>query len=410
MTTRLLLLAGSSGMERVPQRPDPEDARWFEPLHVRDERGARGRIAAQVAAGADVVVAPTWLTHRRALLPLGETRQARAWTAAAIGVARDGVEVGLELRVERLANGTERAASELWRSRPVPLVAASLPSLDEAPEPGEGRLLPREAASARDYRDQAGLLADAGPDLLLVEGQRSRSELRVASDEAMSTGLPSWVALAGPLTPADPEDDLAEWRASAGTGRLLLPLPVAAATGAIEHAGEGWGGLVGSGASAADDAARWLEAGATVIGLLDAAAPERLERLRTTIDTQERAELEAHERMSLRWHHHVARGVSMAPGGPALWLGSAPTAPLPSGFDWLVVDDDELPRLPRNRYRLIIDPAGTGERAATLGALLELGGIIALRVSGTLQGAAQLRLLWLDEELDPPLAILRREA
>ncbi len=55
---------------------------------------ARERIAAQVAAGADVVVAPTWLTHRRALLPLGETRRAAAWTADAVRVAREAVEIG----------------------------------------------------------------------------------------------------------------------------------------------------------------------------------------------------------------------------------------------------------------------------------------------------------------------------
>ena len=57
---------------------------------------ARERLAAQLTAGADVVVAPTWLTHRRALLPVGETRQARAWTAAAVRVAREAIEIGLE--------------------------------------------------------------------------------------------------------------------------------------------------------------------------------------------------------------------------------------------------------------------------------------------------------------------------
>ena len=69
MADRVLLLAGSVGPERIPARPDADDADWYLPPHVRDEDAARERIAAQIVVGADVVVAPTSLTHRRAQLP-----------------------------------------------------------------------------------------------------------------------------------------------------------------------------------------------------------------------------------------------------------------------------------------------------------------------------------------------------
>ena len=147
MADRVLLIAGSVGPERSPARPDPDDADWYLPLHLRDERAARERIASQVALGADVVVAPTWLTHRRALLPLGETRRATAWTASAVRVAREAVEIGLEHREEALADVPE---DDVRRGRPRPLVAASLPALDDEPEAATGRLLPHEAATARD--------------------------------------------------------------------------------------------------------------------------------------------------------------------------------------------------------------------------------------------------------------------
>ena len=137
MTERVLLLAGSVGPERVPSRRDPEQTDWYLPLHVRDAQAARERLAGQVTVGADAVVAPTWLTHRRALLPLGETRRAGAWTAAAVRTAREAVEIGLERRQEALAGVPE---DDVRRGRPATLVAASLPALDDAPESEGGRL------------------------------------------------------------------------------------------------------------------------------------------------------------------------------------------------------------------------------------------------------------------------------
>jgi len=397
MAERRLLLAGSVGPERIPVRRDRDEADWFKPPHVRHEQAARDRIAGQVAAGADVVLAPTWLTHRRALLPLGETRQARAWTAAAVRLARDGVEVGLERREEALAAAPE---DDVRQGRPTPLIAASLPALDQDPEPGIGQLLPREAATERDYRDQAGLLADAEPDLLLVEGQATEAEVRIAIDEAVDTGLPTWASLGAAVIATT---DLEEWfdhSHDAGIQRLVLPPPATSAWAAAE--GDlPWGGAV----RAASEVADWLDAGASVIARLDAASPQVLLSLREAIDEFERAELETARAAEARWWDLLAQAAAIAPGGAALWLGSPPTTPLPEGFEWIEVDADEMRRLPLEHYRLI---ASRADLPLDPTPLLEHGGVLVMSPAGVRRDDAELHLLVLDDT-GPPLAIYRRE-
>jgi hypothetical protein len=431
-----LLLAGSVGPERVPARPDTPAPRWFEPLHVRDEGGALDRLASQVAAGADVIVAPTWLTHRRALVPVGETRQARAWTAAAVRVAREAVEVGMERREEaqkaRAADDDRVEADAAPRPRPAPLVAASLPSLDEVPESESGRLLPRVAASERDYRDQAGLLADAQPDLLLVEGQGTLAEMRTAASEAAATGLVTWLALSGlegpPVGDSAREEAALDLAREAGVARSLLPPPPRRPAALQDHA---WGGLVGradldAGSGGEDPAAAWLVAGAGALGLIDGATPGRLQRLRNAVDEHERAEVAGWRNTEGRWWAHVQLAASMAPGGAALWLvagpdddladgvapeptGAAGRTALPGGFAWVVVGRGGSNELPADHFRLVIDPVGGSGAPSRWGALLERGGILALPLDRASE-LGSLTALLVDDSQPPPLAILRREA
>ncbi|RKY17064.1 MAG: hypothetical protein DRQ55_16635 [Planctomycetota bacterium] len=396
MPRRHLLLAGSWGPERIPARPHRDDTDWYLPLHVRDEVGARERLAAQVAAGADVIVAPTWRTHRRALLPLGETRRAAAWTAAAVRVARDALEVGLERRAELLADAP---ADDSRRGRPTPLIAASLPALDDEPEAGTGRLMPHEAATERDYRDQAGVLTDAEPDLLLVESQRGEAEVRVAITEAAATGLPAWAAIQpSALAAADIEAWL-EWSGQAGLERILLPSLAAAALAADGDLP--WGAVPRD----KDVIPDWLDAGAGVVACLDGASVAVMEPLRAAIDDYERTELETARAPARRWEDHVTHAAAIAPGGAAVWLGERSPAPLPDGFEWIVVDAAEAPHLPDDHYRLVVDAGHSPD----LGRLLEGGGILACKDGSAPRGEVDLQLLTLDDKAGPALLIYRRE-
>lgn len=398
MADRRLLLAGSVGPERVPARPSPDDADWYLPLHLRNGVAARARLAGQISAGADVIVAPTWLTHRRALLPLGETRRVGAWSNAAVRFAREAVDVGLERREEAQAEAPE---GDPGHGRPQPLVAATLPALDDEPEAATGRLLPREAATERDYRDQAGALADAEPDLLLVEGQRDEEAARVAIAEAVQTGLPVWAALTTEALATTDLEGWLDWAQAAGVARLLLPPPLAERHAAAE--GDlPWGGLVPT----ADDIADWLEAGAGVMALLDGATRSALDAGRAAIDDFERAGIEAALSSEQRWLDHLRRAAAMAPGGAAAWIGSTPHTPLPDGFDWIVISAEEVRQLPQGHYRLVVAAEAV---EADLGRLLERGGIIASRMPLD-HGEVVLRVLNVDASAEPALALYRREA
>jgi hypothetical protein len=398
VSQRCLLLAGSWGPERMPARPDRDDADWYLPLHIRDAAAARERIAAQVAAGADVVVAPTWLTHRRALLPLGETRRAAAWTAAAVRLAREAVEIGSERREELL---TEAGVDDVRRGRPRPLVAAALPALDDHLDAAAGRLLPPDAASERDYRDQAGLLADAEPDLLLVEGAPTEADSRIAAAEAAATGLPAWLALPHAAVATSPPDAWLDWGHHIGLARLLLP-DLASAIAAADTAAP-WGGLPRD----AGDVSAWLDVGAGALARLDGASPTTLAPIRTAIDEVERVAIERERAAARHWQGIVQRAAAMAPGGPALWLGPAADAPLPAGFDWLLADTEELPRMPRGHFRLLIMAAAT---EADLAPLLEHGGILVAPLTGPSEHIRNVRCVVADDDAQPPLAIYRREA
>lgn len=395
MADRVLLLAGSVGPERIPARPDPDDSDWYLPLHLRDESAARERLAAQVTAGADVVVAPTWLTHRRALLPLGETRRAGAWTAAAVEVARQALEIGLERREESLADVPEE---DVRRGRPGPSVAAVLPALDEEAEAATGRLLPHEAATERDYREQAGAIADAEPDLILVEGQRTDADARAAISEAAQTGLPVWAALTPEALAATEVDAWIEWATAHRVERLLYPGPLADRVAARE-ALLPWGAV----APSDDPLADWLEAGASAIAWLDGANAAVLEPLRSAIDDHERAGIEAEYAARRRWQTHLRRAAALAPGGAAAILGPADDPALPGGFEWTRIERRELPYLPPGRFRLLVDPEG--EATEDIARALERGGIAVSRPGR----AESLRLMHLDDSADPPLAIYRHE-
>jgi hypothetical protein len=309
------------------------------------------------------------------------------------------VELGLERREAQLA---EAPGQELRRGRPTPLVAASLPALEEPVDAESGRLLPREAATERDYRDQAGALADAEPDLLLVEGQSAVAEARIAIREAADTGLPVWAALEGAIVATGGPERWLGWAGDIHLDRLLLP--AAADRARVAAAGTPWGVVTGAPAGLGT----WLAAGAGAVAVLDGARPATIEPLRRTIDEHEQGELEAARSARRRWEDLVQRAAAIAPGGAAAWLGDPPPDPLPEGFDWLVVPATEARHLPTAHYRLVVLAAAVAADAHP-GRWLEPGGILAARDEPTLADAAGVRVIARDVSEDPALVICRRE-
>ena len=415
---------------------------------------------------------------------MGETRRAAAWTAAAVRVAREAVDRGLELRERaadeaartaqwalegRDANGdplpeVERAAARATAERaqdaatpgargaagvtggaprsdgpggaavggtaprlevprnPV-LVAGVLPFLGEAAETEAGRLAPRDAGVERDLRTAAGLLAEAGADLILVEGGPVVAGARGAADAAVETGLTVWVSVpvAGAAEPMLAGGEAIEaWAAAmihAGVaGFLLVPAPGCDVAAALERlrsvgvAAEMTGVLpmaIGPSVRLETAAVRWMEAGAWHVGLGDGATPERLAQLRAAIDAVDGARLAERAAARDRWATLVGEAARRAPGGRAAWLGPrGAEVPLPAGFAWSELPADAATAMPAGELRLVIAAVPLpGERLA---ALLEPGGILLARGADPASIAATgLRLL--DVTPSPASVLARRD-
>ena len=118
-----------------------------------------------VAAGAELLTANTFRTHRRTLKKEGRGDRAAELTWSAVALAR-------------------RAAGE--GGRPV-FVAGSLSPLEDCYRPD---LVPDPGALEREHGEQARSLASAGADAILVETQNNVAELVAAVRAAKATGLP----------------------------------------------------------------------------------------------------------------------------------------------------------------------------------------------------------------------------
>ena len=394
-----LLLAGSFGPERIPARPDPAQPAWHEPLHVRDARSARDRLSSQVAVGADVIVAPTWLTHRRALLPIGETRRARAWTAAAVRVAREAVEVGLERRALRIGRrGSDAAGSApLGRRResadppgpPPRLTVRPARSPWSRPAFRRSMTIPiRARADSCRERLPASATTATRPDSWRTlsptcsswRGRRRSPSLRLAIDAVAGTGLPTWVALS---------------RAGNGGDRRR---GVARSGARVERGAD----------APARDSRRWDDrdssqpgAGSSRIrpprGRTPSAAGWRRVRL-PSVSSMGRRRIAwppsappstptsapswgLRRRPRRAGGEHVQQAAAMAPGGAALWLSASGTREsleprLPAGFEWLIVDPSEAGVLPAAHFRLVVDPGERPVAPSLRAALLDEGGVL----------------------------------
>ena len=177
-------------------------------------------------------------------------------------------------------------------------VAGSIAPLEDCYRPDLSPLDPRP-----EHRELARALASAGVDLLLCETFPHVGETLIAVEEAVQTGLPTWVAFtAGPeatlLTPAAMEAGARE-AVSRGASAVLVNCTPATETlrfverlgglgvpfGAYANAGStidgiGWNNVGPDAALAyADLAERWAKAGATLLGSCCGTGPAHIRAL-----------------------------------------------------------------------------------------------------------------------------------
>jgi S-methylmethionine-dependent homocysteine/selenocysteine methylase len=119
----------------------------------------------EVEAGAEVLTANTFRTHRRTLAKGGLGDRSRELSALAVRLARD---------------AGAAAPREV-------LVAGSLSPLEDCYRPD---LVAEDAALEGEHREQAESLAAAGADLILLETHNTVREIVAAARAAKATGLP----------------------------------------------------------------------------------------------------------------------------------------------------------------------------------------------------------------------------
>ena len=195
---KLLLLDGATGTELNRRGVDTGLPLWSANALTTD---AGLKVLRQIHleylnAGADVLTANTFRTHRRALA--GKGHSAGELTGRAVATA-----------LEAVAQSGQPAQ-----------VAGSVAPLEDCYRPD---LVPTDDECRAEHSERIHHLVEAGVDLLLIETMNSIREASIAAKIATGTGLPTWVSFA-----CDSEGLILSGESLAVAAGMLLPLGVQA--------------------------------------------------------------------------------------------------------------------------------------------------------------------------------------
>ncbi len=275
-----ILLDGALGTELNRRGVDTALPLWSAAALVHAPEVVEAIHVDYLSVGAEVITANTFRTHQRNLTAGGWGAQAQALTDRAINLARA---------------AADRADHQVW-------IAGSTAPLEDCYRPD---LTPDDEALAREHRQHAAFLANAGVDLILVETQPTAREAVAAARAAQKTGLPLMVsfvcgtdgrllsgesladAVAAVLA-CDPAAILVNCCPAFAVGAMLNTLRDSVGEtpyGAYANVGEpdpvqGWRNTAAADPQAyAALAARWLAQGARLIGGCCGTTPEHIAAL-----------------------------------------------------------------------------------------------------------------------------------
>ena len=164
---RPILLDGATGTE-LNRRGINTDLPLWSARALLEAPGVLRQIHADYArAGAELVTANTFRTHRRSLARAGLGDQALPLTLQAVALAREGAQAA-------------EPGRPCW-------VAGSLAPLEDCYSP---ELTPPQAECEREHTEMARHLVSAGVDVILVETMNTIREAQAATRAARATGLP----------------------------------------------------------------------------------------------------------------------------------------------------------------------------------------------------------------------------
>ena len=270
----LVLLDGPLGTE-LERRGLPLPAPMWSARALVEAPLLIGQVHADYAeAGAQVHTANTFRTTHRALTGTEWASRWRALLRLAVRLCKESVPEGAR-------------------------VAGSLAPLEDCFSP---QLTPPDDALTREHGELARALAEAGCDLLLVETMPTLKELRAATEAAVATGLPVWAGVTlgprGDFFDADGVRAAARAAADAGAQAFLVnctapPLTSTLLESLAESAARPSTLALGAYANTifeggvewpperyVEEARRWRQAGASIIGGCCGTTPAHIAALR----------------------------------------------------------------------------------------------------------------------------------
>lgn len=171
-----VMIDGATGTELERRGAGMDDACWCSRATLSHGDILRGIHEDYIRMGCDLVTANTFASGRAMLEPAGLGDQFEA-------INRRAVEIALEAR-DRAASGREVALAGSM-SHMVPITAGA--------DRRDPDAVPELARAEAMFAEMAGLLADAGVDLILMEMMSDPVLAVPAVRAAVATGLPVWV-------------------------------------------------------------------------------------------------------------------------------------------------------------------------------------------------------------------------
>jgi homocysteine S-methyltransferase len=172
---RPLLLDGATGTELNRRAVDTHLPLWSAQALLIAPDVLRQIHADYLRAGAEIITANTFRTHRRTLDKTGEGDRALELTRYAVKIARAAIRAR-----------TDILDPERNPRRDV-FVAGSMGPLEDCYAPD---LVPPQEACEQEHAEMAHHLAEAGVDLILVETMNTIREAQAATQAARATGIP----------------------------------------------------------------------------------------------------------------------------------------------------------------------------------------------------------------------------
>ena len=172
----MVIIDGGTGTQLQAEGVPMDDEAWSGRANLEQPEVVQRVHEAFIRAGAEVIIANTFATSRAALEPAG-------LGGRVADANRNAVAAALRAR-EAAADG--RAVA----------VAGSMSVFCPVAMHGRDEAGPDRFPTLADFREQAGLLTEAGVDLIALELMEAPGYGRAALQAAAETGLPVWLGVA----------------------------------------------------------------------------------------------------------------------------------------------------------------------------------------------------------------------